>query len=181
MIEDARRQIVQYLQRYPGEELALHTLVRQIEEDEGILERHNMRGHITTSAFVLNHERTLALMIHHNHHNLWLQPGGHYEGTDSLQASALREVEEETGVRFVTLIDTIPIDIDTHPISARPAKGEGEHFHHDFLYLGVAPQKVSLSPQLEEVGGVQWLSLDELEGIHSRMSRIVPKVRARIR
>jgi len=55
----ARAQIAaavdRYLARFPDETGATAALRRQLEEDgAGILRRDNMRGHITTSALVLD-------------------------------------------------------------------------------------------------------------------------------
>lgn len=169
----------EYLRKYPDETTALNPLRQQLaEEPDTILLRWNMRGHITTSMFVLNHERTHALLIHHKHHGIWLQPGGHYESetlTDSLASSALREVEEETGVT-AKLLTGCPLDVDTHSISARPEKNEGAHFHHDFVFLGIAPIDASLVHQEEEVHGVRWVPFEELmEFDGRRMKRMTAK------
>ena len=88
-----------------------------------------MRGHLTTSALVLDPTLTRALVIHHRVFDVWLQPGGHYEPPGSLWDSACREVREETGVDamtpFPSTVAAALLDIDTHPIPARAAKGEG--------------------------------------------------------
>lgn len=180
MIDDVEYQLVAYLIRNMDEVDRLADLVDQVrEEGDAIFERTNMRGHITASMLVLNHERTHALMIEHLAHKLWLQPGGHVETCDdSLHAAALREVEQETGAKFVIITQQLPLDIDTHFIPARPNKDEGEHCHHDFLYLGQAPQNTTLTAQEDEVGGVKWVPLTDLLESHSRISRVAKKVMA---
>src|SRR6186713_1142021 len=82
----------------------------------------------SSSALVLDPALTRALVIHHRVFDVWLQPGGHYEPPGSLWDSACREVREETGLDamapFPSTIDAALLDIDTHPIPARAAKGE---------------------------------------------------------
>lgn len=111
-----------------------------------------------------------------------MQPGGHVEpDSASLFESALREVEEETGLPLAetqALLDGRPLDVDTHAIAARPAKGEGAHRHHDFLFAVVATRPFEPRPQLEEVDGVQWLRIEDFLAIPGpRMRHLVPKLR----
>lgn len=199
-----------YLLRFPGEVSALALLSAQmLEEPDTLHLRSNMRGHITTSALVLDHTCTNVLLIDHRFLKEWLQPGGHYEdGPDNpavlsslayprvLYLSALREVEEETGVVGASPINFPPfgnydipveqtedilgdclLDIDTHEIPANPAKGEGTHFHHDFVYLVRAPKDNILLPQLEEVNGLKWQPLNEFrQSPRARFQRIADKL-----
>ena len=90
-------------------------------------------GHFTASAFVLSPDRKKLLLILHKKLGLWLQPGGHIEPTDaSWQAAAAREVEEETGLRELEVLDEL-VDIDIHAI---PAIGpEPAHLHFDLRTL----------------------------------------------
>jgi 8-oxo-dGTP pyrophosphatase MutT (NUDIX family) len=157
-----------YLKRYPEEAEGLKALGLQLKGGGDIFARANMEGHITTSALVLDPAETSMLLIHHIHHGGWFQPGGHFDGGEPLIDSAIREVLEETGVETVAdpsfNYPVIPIDIETHPISARPQKGEGAHFHHDYIYVLTAKRGFeTLSPQLEEVHGAKWMKLADLD------------------
>jgi 8-oxo-dGTP pyrophosphatase MutT (NUDIX family) len=157
----------QYLARWPAESRDLSALVAQLRDDARVLERSNMVGHVTTSALVLDASLTRALLVHHRALDRWLQPGGHYEPPGSLWTSACREVAEETGITALEPFaggspPIVPLDIDTHAIPARPAKGEDAHRHHDFAYLAVAASCDGLAPQVEEVLAVRWLPLADL-------------------
>jgi 8-oxo-dGTP pyrophosphatase MutT (NUDIX family) len=99
-----------------------------------------------------------------------------------LDVSAAREVEEETGVQVCEAhdqaLDAPLIDIDSHAIPANPAKGEGAHMHHDFLYLFRGDATAPLSPQWEEVQGVRWVAREALLALPSaRFERLVSKLR----
>ena len=172
---EVRQQLALYLRRFPAEAQRLTALRAQLDEDAGDpLSRANMRGHVTTSALVLDPTLSHTLLIHHRVIGRWLQPGGHYEAGgaagQSLWASALREVAEETGLDAATALSphpawgqALPLDIDSHAIAANPAKGEGAHWHHDYAYLVIAPLRPQdLTPQLAEVHGAAWRPLAEL-------------------
>jgi 8-oxo-dGTP pyrophosphatase MutT (NUDIX family) len=137
---------------------------------------------VTSSFALLNPEKTHVLMIHHLGFNKWLFPGGHYEGQVTPRISALRELEEETGfpaasVEYLDDLGYLAIDLDTHAIEARPSKNEAAHWHHDFLYLGVALRDHPLTHQVEEVAGAEWISLDQAANLpDERVRRAVAKI-----
>lgn len=167
MRAQAQQQLDAYLLRFPGEVARLAALSAQLREDASDpLDRGNMRGHVTTSALVLDVELRHTLLIHHRVVGRWLQPGGHYEPGTGLWDSALREVAEETGASQLSAHprwgQALPLDIDSHAIAANPKKGEGAHWHHDYAYLVIAPREQTLQPQWAEVHGAAWRPVAEL-------------------
>jgi 8-oxo-dGTP pyrophosphatase MutT (NUDIX family) len=164
-----------YLEQFPEEQEKFDLLQSQLQSGEDCFVRSNMLGHITTSAAVLSVDRKRILLIDHRILNLWMPPGGHYEndGADTLWESAAREVAEETGVSTLVqeewcLDHLAPFDIDTHRVPANPAKGEGEHQHHDFRFLAIAPEESELVPQLAEVRDAKWAPIAALRGTANR-------------
>lgn len=161
MTKDMSLALAKYLRRHPDEREGLAGLILQIKDDRSLFERSNMKGHVTSSMFILTPDLSCAILIHHIAMDRWLQPGGHYERPGSLLDSAIREGVEETGLDAEPLM-AAPIDIDSHPIPANPAKGEGDHVHHDFCYLGVARDMSTLMAQIEEVHGVKLVPLEDV-------------------
>ncbi len=155
-----------YEERHPDEQATL-TRVRKLlaERDRAFHRDCFMPGHITTSAWIVSRESGAALFTHHRKLERWLQLGGHADGETDVQASALREAEEESGLSgFVALPLTGGseiLDIDIHEIPAR--KDEPAHEHHDIRFLLEVSEAQAISRQVEESKEIRWFSAAEVE------------------
>ena len=143
--------------------------------------RDNFDGHLTASAFVIDAAAATLLLIHHRALDRWLQPGGHVEpGDESLAAAALREVGEEVGIPATDIAllgdAAVPLDIDTHRIPARPAKGEPAHDHHDLRWAFAKTRHTALALETDAVGAARWVSFAEAARM-PEFARVVPKLR----
>ncbi|MEO5559761.1 MAG: NUDIX hydrolase [Dokdonella sp.] len=94
--------------------------------------RQRLPGHLTGSAWLVSADGQRALLTHHRKLDRWLQPGGHADGDADLARVALREAEEESGLRDL-VVESAIFDIDRHRI---PARGdEPDHWHYDVRYV----------------------------------------------
>jgi 8-oxo-dGTP pyrophosphatase MutT (NUDIX family) len=114
-----QRRILEFLDRHPD---ALH--------------RTCLAGHLTAAALVVDAAGERALLTHHRKLGRWLQLGGHLDGNGDLAAGALREAEEESGIRGLR-VEPAVLDLDVHPIPARGV--EPQHWHLDVRFLVHAP------------------------------------------
>ena len=73
---------------------------------------------------------------------------------------ALREAEEETGLKNLTIVTRAPFDVDIHVIPQRP--DFPEHFHYDirFLFEASLEEPILVS---EDSHAVTWIPLLVLE------------------
>lgn len=97
-----------------------------------VFERSHASAHFTGSAWVVSGDGQRVLLMHHRKLGRWLQPGGHADGDFDLARVALREAEEETGLKQLHPVDGI-FDLDRHWIPARPT--EPAHWHYDVRYV----------------------------------------------
>lgn len=134
-----------------------------VREHDDCLLRTCIPGHITASAWILSADRTQCLLTHHRKLDRWLQLGGHVDGEPHVHRSALREAQEESGMQHFDLLapggERMPLDLDVHPIPARP--GEPEHLHWDVRFLFVAREGQPLVVS-KESKALAWVPRAEL-------------------
>jgi len=147
-----------YKTSFSEEEKFISFFLELLPQQDCFLRMH-LPGHITGSAWIVNHDRSKALLVHHAKLNRWVQPGGHADGDENILRVALREAEEETGLKNFK-VDKNIFDIDIHLIPAR--KDFTEHFHYDirFLIEGDENEKIIVS---DESHDVKWILINDLE------------------
>ena len=130
----------------------------------------------TVSAFILHPTEPKICLHYHKKLNSWLQPGGHIELNETPPEALEHELDEETGLDLAkcTMLrqpDTptirtgaaqlpVPFQIFTHYY-------DDVHQHIDMTYL-LRSYTDELSPQKGESQTIEWLSLDEIQKLHSK-------------
>ncbi|WP_139653333.1 NUDIX hydrolase [Raoultibacter phocaeensis] len=142
-------------------------------------------AHMACSIWTVDPTKTRTLMVHHNIYNSWSWIGGHADGERDLAAVALRELEEETGVREARLAPCGIYSLEVLTVNGHVKRGAyvGSHLHLNVTYLAVASPDEPLRVKADENSGVQWVALDDVVGISSEpwiAERIYKKLIAKL-
>ncbi|MGW3761536.1 NUDIX domain-containing protein [Streptomyces sp. NPDC005131] len=123
-------------------------------------EHHVVRLHHVSIAAVLD-EQDRVLMLWRYRFVAdkwgWELPGGIVDEGEDARATALREVEEETGWR--------PDSLD-HVVTFQPMIGMVDSPHE--IYVGKGAQHVGDPTDIEEAGHVAWVPLSDIPGLMAR-------------
>ena len=142
--------------------------------------------HFTVAVFVVHLGR--VLLHYHRKLDLWLPPGGHIEPNELPDEAALREVEEETGVRCELLGGTaLSIEYPRQLIVPAGIQLEDippDHQHIDLVYFArPLPGGDAIAPELAERDRVGWYdpsALSEL-GVNDEVRAWVEKAITAVR
>lgn len=169
-----RAQFTKALADYKSLDIKETSFVSQFEEllrYPNCYERSLLSGHLTASCWVLNHDHSQVLMLHHAKLNKWLQPGGHADGDENLLRVAQKELDEETGLTDYSLVSEEIFDIDIHDIPER--KGVPAHKHYDIRFVFRASRSSSITKN-HESNALEWVELSEVPNEPS-LQRMVAK------
>ena len=134
-----------------------------MQANDNCLTRENTVAHFTTSIWTVNKERTKTLMVYHNIYNSWSWIGGHADGVENLAEVALRELQEETGVKNARLVSDEIFSIETLTVDGHIKKGNYVpcHLHFNVTYLAEADEAEALVVKEDENQAVKWFTFEE--------------------
>ena len=120
--------------------------LKYMENCSDYLDRENQIAHFTASIWTINPERTKTLMVYHNIYDSWSWIGGHADGMEDLRSVAMRELQEETGVRDAALRRGLYVP---------------SHLHLNVTYLAEAREQEALIVNADENQAVKWWSFED--------------------
>ena len=159
-----RKKIEEFIPFNEQEEKDKIQFLEFIDSFDDTLTRDNIFGYFTASAFVVNKERNKMVVVYHIINDGWIYPGGHADGEEDLLKVAVREVEEETGLKVRVLDDNI-YAIDSAPVKGHIKRGKyvSAHLHLDVIFIMEADDKIPLKYKEDESKGVKWISFSEAD------------------
>ncbi|MDF2547490.1 MAG: hydrolase [Anaerosolibacter sp.] len=159
------REIERYIPCNEQEEKDKLLILQCMDSFNDILTRNNNIAHITSSGFIVNKTRDKALMIHHNIYNTWAWTGGHADGEEDLLGVAVREAQEETGVKNIQPVTTNIISLDVLTVLGHVKRGKyvSAHLHLSVAYVLEADEREPLVVKNDENSGVKWIPIEEID------------------
>ena len=180
----------------PQEKEDLQVMLQACELHPDVLSRSCEDGHFTASAWICDREHKRVLLVYHRIFDSWAWTGGHADGDPDLLRVALREAEEETGLREFRVLNTDvlsggkgdekpPISLEILKVKAHRRRGlfVPAHLHYNLTWLLEADATTPLRINEDENSGVAWFLLDEVCAHCSepQMQPIYAKLNARLR
>lgn len=134
-----------------------------MQANKNCLTRENTVAHFTTSIWTVNKEHTKVLMVYHNIYDSWAWVGGHADGVENLAEVALRELQEETGVKNARLVSDEIFSLETLTVDGHIKRGAyvSSHLHFNITYLAEAEESETLVVKEDENQAVKWFTFEE--------------------
>lgn len=170
-VDNLKENIENFIPYNEQEEVEKKIMLDYIRDFNDTLTRQNEYGHFTSSAFVLNKERTKMLMIYHKIYNSWAWVGGHSDGDSDLLYVAMKEAKEETGIKNVTPISNDIYSLEIINVNGHEKRGKyvGSHVHLNVTYLLEADENEEIHIKEDENSGVKWVPIDEVLNVTSEI------------
>ena len=158
-----KEQIQNYIPYNEQEENDKEMMLKYIQTFEDVVTRENKMCHFTASNWIVNKEKTKALMIYHNIYKSWGWTGGHADGDSNLLHVALKEAEEETGLKNFKLLNDGIFSIEILTVDSHIKRGKfvPSHLHLNVSFLLEADENESLTIKPDENSGVEWIDIQK--------------------
>ena len=180
-VDNLKENIEKFTPYNEQEEVERKIMLNYINDFDDVLTRQNEYGHFTSSAFVLNKERTKVLMIYHKIYNSWAWVGGHSDGDSNLLYVAMKESKEETGIKNVIPISKDIYSLELINVNGHEKKGKyvGSHIHLNVTYILEADENEEIHIKEDENSGVKWVPINEVLNVTSEVwvkNRVYAKI-----
>lgn len=180
-----RKQIENYVPYNEQEEKDKSLMLKYIDTFDDVLTRNNEMCHFTASSWIVNKEKTKVIMIYHNIYKSWAWTGGHADGDADLFHVALKEVEEETGLKNLKVLSDGIYGLQILTVDPHIKRGKyvASHVHLDCCFLLEADENDSLTIKEDENSGVKWVDIDEATSLtnEEKMKPIYRKLNEKLK
>ena len=140
-------------------------ILNALDNDPFCFER-TAQAHMACSIWVVDAVFEQTLLVYHNLYDSWSWIGGHADGERNLQAVALRELGEETGVAHQNIVECGPGNIyslEVLTVNGHEKHGTyvSSHLHLNITYLAIADPNEPIRIKPDENSGVRWVPLED--------------------
>lgn len=163
-MENLKKAIYNYIPINVQEENDKKIMLKYIDKFDDVLTRENSLFHFTTSAWIVNKDRTKVLMVYHRIFKSWSFIGGHADGNSNLLEVIKREIYEESGIDNIKLLDNDIFGLSIHIVKPhiKNNKYVSSHLHYDIQYLFEVDEDTEFKIKPDENSDIAWIDVDLL-------------------
>ena len=158
-----KKEIGNYVPYNEQERCDKELMIEYINTFKDVLTRENKMCHFTASNWIVNKEKTKILMAYHNIYKSWAWTGGHADGESNMLNVALKEAEEETGLKNLKVLSEGIFSLQILTVDSHIKRGKfiSSHLHLDCCFLLEADENEMLKIKEDENSGVKWIDIDK--------------------
>lgn len=162
-----KEDVLEFVPFNEQEEMDKKWIINFMEKYDDVLTRENTVAHFTVSNWVVNKDRTKILMIHHNIYNSWGWTGGHADGDSDFKHVALKELEEESGIKNAKILTDKFVSLELVTVNGHVKKGKyvSSHIHINVTYIVEADEHEALKIKEDENSGVKWVNIEDVYSV----------------
>ena len=140
-------------------------ILQALDNNPNCFER-SAQAHMACSIWVVDPTMSQTLLVYHNIYDSWSWIGGHADGERDLEAVALRELQEETGVENARIVPVSPGNIyslEVLTVNGHEKHGAyvSSHLHLNITYLAIADPSEHTRIKPDENSGVRWVPIED--------------------
>lgn len=122
--------------------------------------RDCLPAHFCASTWVVNKNKDKVLLLYHSILKKYSILGGHTDGDRDLLRVALKEFEEESGLKDIKILNEgrfFDLNILLYPSHEKNGNYVPSHLHYDFTYLIEANEDEIIAPHEGESKILKWI------------------------
>jgi ADP-ribose pyrophosphatase YjhB (NUDIX family) len=162
------------------QEAADKELILQYLDQNGLYLRSNLIAHYTSSGFIMNKTLDKVLFAYHNIYDSFAWSGGHNDGNQDFLSVALKEAEEELGVKNLKCLSNTIDSLDVLNVDSHIKNGKyiSEHLHFNVTYILIGDENEPIRIKADENSAVKWIKVLELNKYvtEAKMLKVYKKI-----
>lgn len=157
-------ELIKYKPFNKQEEKDKQVIINQIKNNQDIFLRTNLIQHITVSGWIINKTRDKVLMCFHNIYKSYSWLGGHLDGDTNLKRVILKEVEEESGLKNITILTDDIFSLEILCVNGHIKHNQyvPSHLHLNITYLIEADSNEKLIIKEDENSNLKWFDIENV-------------------
>ena len=147
-----------------------------------VFERTNEVAHFTATSWIVNKTRTKVLMAYHNLYQTFAWLGGHADGEKDMLKVAIKEMQEESGVKNFKILSKDIFTLETLCVRGHEKHGiyVPTHLHLNVTYLFEVDESEQVRIKEDENSAIAWIDVDKIKEVCKSESWVVNRIYSKI-